>query len=158
MGLGSPFWSAGFPNAVARRGPPRAGREGGGGSRNRPLAAGCPSGHRGRCQGPASQPCPAQVASLPVNLRSSGGRSPAFCGRLSAPGLLCLGADVLAPGAGAGAPKWTRKSGRKRGGGTGKRCLNKRAIANKERTSCCGSTFLMVFGRFLCSWVSHLHF
>lgn len=95
---------------------------------------------------------------LPVNLRSSGGRSPAFCGRLSAPGLLCLGADVLAPGAGAGAPKWTRKSGRKREGGTGKRCMNKRAFANKERTSCCGSTFLMVFGRFLCSWVSHLRF
>ena len=137
--------------------PGRAGRAAGV-SRNSPLAAGHPLGHRGRCQGPGSQPCPAQVASLPVNLRSSGGRSPPFCGRLSAPGLLCLGADVLAPGAGAGAPKWTRKRGRKRGGGTGECCVNKRAIANKERTSCCGSTSLMVFGRLLCSRVSHLRF
>lgn len=147
-----------FPMQPLGRGRPGWAGRAVGGSRNSPLAAGHPSGNRGRCQGLASQPCPAQVASLPINLRSSGGRSLPFCHRLSALGLLCLWADVLAPGAGAGAPKWTRKRGRKWRGGTGEYCVNKRAIANKERTSCCGSTFLMVFGCFLCSWVSHLRF
>lgn len=157
VGLGSPFWSAGFPNAAALVGPP-GGQGGQRGCRGTaPLLPATPLGHRGRCQGPGSQPCPAQVASAsrqPEKLRWA---EPPFCGRLSAPGLLCLGADVLAPGAGAGAPS-DKKKGQEAGRGTGECRVNKRAIANKERTSCCGSTSLMVFGRSLCSRVSHLRF
>ena len=62
------------------------------------------------------------------------------------------------PRGGGRRPKVDEKKQQEAGRGAGKRCMNKRAFANKEWTSCCGSTFLMVFGCFLCSWVSHLRF
>ena len=158
MGLGSPFWSAGFPNAAARQGPPRVGREGSGGVPEQPPRCWPPLRKQRALSGPSkpAMSCSSGLTShQPEKLRWA---EPSIL-----PQAFCSGAPLSVgrcpgPRGRGGAPKWTRKRGRKWRGGTGECCVNKRAIANKERTSCCESTFLMVFGCFLCSWVSHLRF
>lgn len=67
--LGSPFCSVSFPNAAAQLWPPRADLEDSGGHTSL-QAAGV---HTAGCQDPTSQPCPAQVSLLPINLKSSSG-------------------------------------------------------------------------------------
>lgn len=98
-GLGSPFCSVSFPNAAAQLWPPGQAWEDGGGRTKAPHCWTHRGVHTARCQDPANQPCPAQVSLLPVNLKSSGRWGPPSQDMLYAPGLHCLGADVLALGA-----------------------------------------------------------
>lgn len=80
-------------------------------------APGCRTHHgalTAGCQGPASQPCPAQVSLLPINLKSSSGWGPlsqlhALCPEASLSGGRCSGpGGVVRP-----------KSGQEKGQGGG---------------------------------------
>ena len=118
VGLGSPFWSAGFPNAAAQRCPPgRAGRAMG--VPEQPPRCRPPLGTQRALSGPSkpAMSCSSGLASRqPEKLRWA---EPCILQQAFCPGAPLSRGRCPGPRGGGRRPKWTRKSSRKRRGGQG---------------------------------------